>query len=95
VEKNIAFGLNMKKCPKNGVKAKIDAIGEIMGISHLLKRSPATFEIVLYCAPIIVLVGIWAGVNSAVQRDKPFDHATRIISILGTSMPSFFFGVPA
>jgi molybdate/tungstate transport system ATP-binding protein len=44
VEKNIAFGLKMRKCPKNEVKAKIDAIIEVVGISHLLKRSPATLS---------------------------------------------------
>jgi molybdopterin-binding protein len=44
VEKNIAFGLKMRRCPKNEVKAKIEAIGEVMGISHLLKRSPATLS---------------------------------------------------
>jgi molybdopterin-binding protein len=44
VEKNIAFGLKMRKCPNNEAKAKIDAIGEVVGISHLLKRSPATLS---------------------------------------------------
>jgi molybdopterin-binding protein len=44
VEKNIAFGLKMRKCPKNEAKAKIEAIGEVVGISHLLKRSPATLS---------------------------------------------------
>jgi len=44
VEKNIAFGLKMRKCPKNEAKAKIDAIVEIVGISHLLERSPATLS---------------------------------------------------
>jgi molybdopterin-binding protein len=44
VEKNIAFGLRMRKCPKNEAKARTAAIGEVMGISHLLKRSPATLS---------------------------------------------------
>jgi molybdate/tungstate transport system ATP-binding protein len=44
VEENIAFGLKMGKCPKNEVKAKIDAIAEIVGISHLLKRTPVTLS---------------------------------------------------
>jgi peptide/nickel transport system permease protein len=59
----------------------------------LMKRIPATFEIVLYSAPLVILVGIWLGVEAAVQKDKPFDHLSRIFSILGTSLPSFFFGV--
>jgi molybdate/tungstate transport system ATP-binding protein len=44
VEKNIAFGLKMRKCPKREAKAKIDAIVEVVGVSHLLKRSPATLS---------------------------------------------------
>jgi molybdate/tungstate transport system ATP-binding protein len=44
VEQNIAFGLKMRKCPKNEVKERIDAIVEIVGISHLIKRSPATLS---------------------------------------------------
>jgi peptide/nickel transport system permease protein len=56
-------------------------------------RFPATLEIVLYSAPIIVYFGIWLGTISAVNRDKLPDHITRITSILGTSLPSFFFGI--
>lgn len=62
-------------------------------ITGLMRRVPATFEIVLFSAPLVILVGIWLGVEAAVQKDKPFDHISRIFSILGTSMPSFFFGV--
>ena len=44
VEQNIAFGLKMRKCPKGEMKAKIDTMAEIVGISHLLKRSPVTLS---------------------------------------------------
>jgi ABC-type Fe3+/spermidine/putrescine transport system ATPase subunit len=44
VEKNIAFGLKMRRRPKKEVTAKIDAISEIVGISHLLKRNPVTLS---------------------------------------------------
>jgi ABC-type dipeptide/oligopeptide/nickel transport system permease component len=62
-------------------------------LQGLLIRIPATFEIVLFAAPLIIFVGIWLGVKSAVQKDKPFDQGTRIFAILGTSLPSFFFGI--
>jgi peptide/nickel transport system permease protein len=62
-------------------------------LQGLLIRIPATFEIVLFSAPLIIFVGIWLGVKSAVQKDKPFDQGTRIFAILGTSLPSFFFGI--
>ncbi|MGQ9546263.1 MAG: ATP-binding cassette domain-containing protein [Dehalococcoidia bacterium] len=44
VEKNIVFGLKIRKFPKNEAKAKTDSIVQIVGISHLLKRSPATLS---------------------------------------------------
>jgi len=59
----------------------------------LLERFPATFEIVLIAAPVIVILGIWLGVQSAVHRNTAIDHATRTIAILGWSLPSFWFGI--
>ncbi len=44
VEENIAFGLKMKKYPKGETKSKITAMAEVVGISHLLKRSPVTLS---------------------------------------------------
>jgi len=44
VEENIAFGLKMRKYTKQGIKAKIDAMAEIVGIVHLLDRSPVTLS---------------------------------------------------
>ena len=64
-----------------------------MALTGLMKRIPATFEIVLFSAPLIILVGIWLGVQSAVKKDKALDQVTRVVSILGTSLPSFFFGI--
>ena len=44
IEENIAFGLRMKKYPKQEIRAKIDDMAEVVGISHLLKRSPVTLS---------------------------------------------------
>lgn len=62
-------------------------------IDGLTVRFPATVEIVIFAAPVIIFLGIWLGVNSAAYRDTPFDHFTRVLAILGTSLPSFFFGI--
>jgi len=62
-------------------------------LKGLLARFPATVEIVIYSAPLIILFGIWLGTISAVNRDKLPDHLSRILAILGTSLPSFFFGI--
>jgi dipeptide transport system permease protein len=62
-------------------------------LSILLSRFPATAELTLYSAPIIIFIGIYLGVKSAVHRDKPVDHVTRAVAIVGWSLPSFWFGI--
>lgn len=54
---------------------------------------PATLEIVIFTAPVIIFLGIYLGVLSAVRRDTPIDHATRSISIIGASLPAFWLGI--
>lgn len=59
----------------------------------LLERLPATAELAILSAPLIIFLGIYLGVKSAVHRDKPIDHATRGLSIFGWSLPTFWFGL--
>ena len=44
VEENIAFGLKSMKCPRRDVKPRVDIIAEVLGIAHLLRRSPPTLS---------------------------------------------------
>lgn len=62
-------------------------------LTALIDRFPATVEVVLICSPIIILLGIWLGVKSAVHHDKLIDHITRTSSIIGWSLPSFWLGI--
>lgn len=62
-------------------------------VTVMLSRWPATIEIVLFAAPFIILIGIYLGVLSAVHRDKPIDHLTRLFAISGYSVPSFWLGL--
>jgi len=52
-----------------------------------------TFEIVMFAAPIIVFLGIYLGVQSAIHRNGFIDHACRVISVVGWSLPSFWLGL--
>jgi ABC-type dipeptide/oligopeptide/nickel transport system permease component len=54
---------------------------------------PHTVELGLFAAPLIILIGIWLGSVSAVHRDKPVDHLTRFMAIIGWSLPTFWFGL--
>ncbi|MBS7270095.1 MAG: ABC transporter permease [Candidatus Freyarchaeota archaeon] len=73
-----------------------------LGFSHtsrmpvletLFKKLPATIEVVIWCIPIIILLGIYLGIQSAVHKDGPIDHMTRTLAIIGTSLPSFWIGI--
>ena len=57
------------------------------------QKWPYTFEIVLFAAPIIIFLGIYLGVQAAVHRNDPVDHASRVLSIIGWSLPSFWVGM--
>lgn len=59
----------------------------------ILLRIPATAELAIISAPIIIFVGIYLGVKSAVHRDGLIDHSTRIFSIFGWSLPTFWLGL--
>lgn len=54
---------------------------------------PATFELTTIALLVSILVGIPLGIVSAAKKDTIVDHAARIISISGVSMPSFWLGL--
>lgn len=54
---------------------------------------PATLELFIFATPIIIWAAVKMGVTSAVNRDKPADHATRVASIVGYAIPNFWLGL--
>ena len=54
---------------------------------------PATLELAIFAAPLIVLMGIFLGTRAAAHKDKPIDHATRVMAISGWSLPLFWLGL--
>lgn len=40
VYENLAFGLKMRKFPKDQIRARVEQAAEILGISHLIERKP-------------------------------------------------------
>ncbi|MDN6795535.1 MAG: ABC transporter permease, partial [Propionibacterium sp.] len=61
--------------------------------SDLATRFPATIELALWALGIALLIGIPAGIVSATRRDRPIDHVTRVLSLVGSSMPLFWLGL--
>ena len=54
---------------------------------------PATMELVLAAMLIAVVIGIPLGVLSGAQKGSLLDHSTRLVSIAGVSVPTFFLGL--
>ena len=56
---------------------------------------PATAELALYSVLFAALVGICFGVLAALRRNRPTDHALRVGSLAGISMPTFWIALIA
>lgn len=54
---------------------------------------PVTLEMNLFAAPIVLFFGIWLGTIAGIHRDKWIDHVTRILAIVGWSLPTFLFAL--
>ena len=63
-------------------------------VTEAFKRYfPVSVELVLVAAPFIILLGIWSGTLGAIHKDKPLDHTTRVLAIIGYSLPTFWLGL--
>jgi peptide/nickel transport system permease protein len=56
---------------------------------------PATAELALYSVLIAAILGVVFGVVAALRRNRPADHALRVVSLAGISMPTFWIGLVA
>jgi ABC-type dipeptide/oligopeptide/nickel transport system permease component len=61
--------------------------------AEIARRMPATIELSVLATLLALLVGIPLGVLSAVRPNSGFDHATRLVSLLGVSMPAFLLAL--
>lgn len=56
-------------------------------------RFPVTLKLVLLAVAIATVVGIPFGILSAVYVNSPLDDVLRWVSVLGSSVPTFFLGI--
>lgn len=59
----------------------------------ILERLPATIELTLVAMFIAIAVAVPLGVIAAVKRDSLLDRVATVGSMLGVSMPGFWFGI--
>jgi peptide/nickel transport system permease protein len=64
-------------------------------LEDILRVFPATIELAVTATFIGVFLGIPLGVLSAVKRGSLLDHITRVIGLLGYSLPIFWLGLMA
>ena len=62
-------------------------------IDIVKERFPNTVDLALWTIYPMLSIGIWMGVQAAVNQNKFFDQAARVYSIIGTSFPTFVFGL--
>ncbi len=59
----------------------------------VFKRLPATLYLAGVSLLLAVIIGIPLGVVSAVKRDSIFDSSSKILALLGQSVPNFWLGL--
>jgi len=62
-------------------------------IDLIRTRFPNTLDLTIWAIAPVIFVGIWLGVQAAVHQNGFIDQAARIFSIIGTSFPTFVFGL--
>ena len=59
----------------------------------LMSRIPRTLQLLVTSITIALLIGVPLGLLSAVRQYSLFDYFTTFIAFVGSSMPTFFFGL--
>jgi peptide/nickel transport system permease protein len=61
-------------------------------VALILERLPVTLELTLFSVAFALVLGVAAGIFSAVRRDQAADNITRVGTLLGLSVPVFWQG---
>jgi peptide/nickel transport system permease protein len=59
----------------------------------ILQKLPVTLQLATMAMIIALLIGVSAGVISAVKKDTVWDYAVNVISLWGISTPNFWLGI--
>lgn len=60
---------------------------------EIMTRLPITVELAIYSTIITVILGVIAGIVSAVRPNSTSDITVMVVALLGISFPSFFLGL--
>jgi len=62
-------------------------------IEEILNRFPATLELSLFAMFLAIVIGILAGIISAIRQYHFFDYFSMTVALFGISMPVFWLGL--
>ncbi len=62
-------------------------------LDEFMERFPATMELAACAMILAVILGIGAGIISAIKRYSIFDYGSMFIALAGVSMPVFWLGL--
>lgn len=62
-------------------------------MERLGERIPVTIELALLGIGLAVVCAVPLGVISAIRPDSPLDYASRVFTLVGISIPTFFSGI--
>jgi peptide/nickel transport system permease protein len=73
-------------------------LGESMRIQQpvldlILQKLPVTIELALLAITIAIVIGIPAGIVSAVKRNTVWDYVANVVALWGLSTPNFWLGI--
>ncbi len=60
---------------------------------ELVQRFPNTLELSIFAMIFATIIGVFAGIVSAVKRYSFFDYTSMIIALFGVSMPIFWLAI--
>lgn len=86
----IQYGIYLNQVLHGDLGVSLRTKGAVL--EDLLAYFPATLELTIGAMIVCIFFGIYLGTISAVKKDKPVDHAVRVFSLIGVSMPIFWLG---
>jgi len=87
----IQFGRYVKRLLHGDLGASFQTARPVL--DDILQYFPATIELATLALIISIIIGIPLGVVSSVYRNSPIDHFSRVLSLIGVSVPVFWSGL--
>jgi len=79
--------------PRFGVDLGRSIYYQVPVVQKIAERLPVTLLLLVSSFTFALLAAVPLGVISAKRRNKPVDHVSRVVALIGVSTPSFWIGL--